>query len=146
MGAQFLNSGLQLSDAEIAIRYGTAHTQETLNAWHHSQMTTREAIDLCQSGGHPYSSPNVPKGFDTVVGYFFACYDWYPDMYDEQDGNAMMKGMGLDEYEEWCDRYARRLGLEVKEVEAPAALKVHGIMTLKAYPEALLEIRCTEVP
>ncbi|ERS18333.1 hypothetical protein N509_00286, partial [Brucella abortus BC95] len=48
-------------------------------------------------------------------------------------------------YEEWCAKYARKLGLEVKEVEAPAALKVHGIMTLKAYPEALLEIRCLEL-
>ncbi|QPN27621.1 hypothetical protein I5770_02975 [Brucella sp. BO2] len=115
------------------------------NSWHHSQMTIREAIDLSQSGGHSYSSPNVPKGFNTVVGFFFDCYDWYPAAYDDEEGNAM-KDRELIRYGEWCDKYARKLGLEVKEVEAPAALKVHGIMTLKAYPEALLEIRCTEVP
>ncbi|QGA57010.1 hypothetical protein [Brucella sp. 2280] len=115
------------------------------NAWHHSQMTIREAIDLSQSGGHPYSSPNVPKGFNTVVGFFFDCYDWYLAMYDDEEGNAM-KDRELIQYEEWCAKYARKLGLEVKEVEAPAALKVHGIMTLKAYPEGLLHIRCVEMP
>ncbi|RUQ83076.1 hypothetical protein ELZ22_05610 [Brucella abortus] len=115
------------------------------NAWHHSQMTTLEAIELSRSGGHPYSSPNVPKGFNTVVGFFFDTYDWYPAAYDDEEGNAM-KDRELIQYEDWCAKYARKLGLEVKEVEAPAALKVHGIMALKAYPEALLEIRLIEMP
>lgn len=127
--------------------HATITSKETLdlNIWHHSQMPLREAIELAQSGGHPYSSPNVPKGFDTVPGYFFSCYDWYPGAYDDEQGNAM-KDPELVRHEEWCAKYARKLGLEVKEVEAPAALKVHGIMTLKAYPEALLEIRCIEMP
>ncbi len=57
-----------------------------------------------------------------------------------------MKDRELIQYEDWCAKYAWTLGLEVKEVEAPAALKVHGIMALKAYPEALLEIRLIEMP
>lgn len=115
------------------------------NEWHHSQMTTLEAIELSKSGGHPYSSPNVPNGFDTVLGFFFDCYDWYPAMYEDENGNAM-KDRELAQYEEWCAKYAARLGLEVKDVEPPEALKVHGIMTLKAYPETLIEIRCIEMP
>lgn len=86
----------------------------------------------------------MPKGFNTVVGFFFDCYDWYPTAYDDEEGNAM-KDAELVRYETWCDKYARKLGLEVKEVEAPAALKAHGMLTLKAYPEALLEIRCLEL-
>lgn len=125
----------------------SATTGETVsfNAWHHSQMTMREAIDLMDAGGHPYVSPNVPQGFDTVLGYFFSCYGWFPAMYDDEEGNAMHRGSGMKEYDDWCAKYARMLGLEVKKVEAPTALKVHGIMTLNAYPEALLEIRLTEM-
>jgi len=69
---------------------------------------------------------------DAPGGYFFDTYDWYPAMYDNENGNAL-KDTGMEKYEEWCDRYARRLGLETRAVEAPAALKVHGIMTLKAF-------------
>lgn len=126
--------------------FTSASTGETVsfNSWHHSQMTVKEAIDLCQAKGHPYSSPNVPEGFGTVVGYFLDCYPWWPDQFEAEGGNAM-NDTGLEKYEEWCAQYARRLGLTVHQVEAPAALKVHGIMTLNAYPEALLEIRCTEM-
>ncbi len=68
----------------------------------------------------------------------------YPAAYDDEEGNVM-KDRELIQYEDWCDKYARKLGLEVKEVEAPAALKVRGIMALKAYPDVLLEIRCLEL-
>ncbi|SCD24873.1 hypothetical protein BR141012304_20400 [Brucella inopinata] len=120
-------------------------TENYLNLFHHSGMSTREAIALAQTGGHPYSSQNVPRGFDTVVGYFYDHYEWYPAAYDEENGNAMLD-KEIVEYERWCAKFARKLGLETRTVEAPAALKAHGIMTLKAYPEALLEIRLIEMP
>ncbi len=132
-------------NAHVSISKPSPLTEEILSSPHHSGMSTRDAIALSQAGGHPYSSPNVPKGFDTVLGYFFDTYDWYPAMYDEVDGNAMLD-KELVGYEQWCAKYARKLGLETRIVEAPAALKAHGIMTLKAYPEALLEIRCIEIP
>lgn len=129
----------------LAEQYGTGLTAEILNSWHYTQMTVREALDFERAKGNPYSSPNLPDGYNSVVGYFHDCYQWFFDQYEDVDGNAM-QGTGLDKYEEWCVEYAERLGLTVLEVEAPAPLKVHGIMTLKAFPEALLEIRCHEVP
>jgi len=130
--------------ASLAEQYGSDLTPEILNSLHYSQMTVREAMDLEEAKGNPYSSPNLPDGYNTVVGYFHDCYAWFHDQYEDVNGNAM-QGTGLDKYEEWCVEYAERLGLKVLEVEAPAPLKVHGIMTLKAFPEALLEIRCHEV-
>lgn len=132
-------------NAHVTITKPHPITDDYLNSFHHSGLSTREAIALAQSGGHPYSSPNVPKGFGTVVGYFFDTYDWYPAMYDEEYGNAMLD-KEIVGYEKWCAKFARKLGLETHTVEAPAALKAHGIMTLKAYPEALLEIRLIEMP
>lgn len=110
--------------------------------WWAKDLNWQEWWTVTESDGtwrHPYKSPNLPEGYNTVVGFF---YDWTPcdaACYDDEGGNAMLD-QTLINIEDWCVEYAEAFGLTVHDVEAPEALKAHGIATLKAFPTDLLHI------
>ncbi|MDH0366585.1 hypothetical protein [Brucella anthropi] len=88
-----------------------------------------------------YSSPDVPEGYRTIISYFMDKFSHVPETPQQAVDDEL-----FNECDEWCCHYANRLGLAMPLVEAPTALKALGIMTLNAYPEALLEIRLIEMP
>lgn len=92
---------------------------------------------------HPFSADNPLSGYKTLPEYFCDTYGYETDA---SHTNFMDESTGMPEYERWLDHYAAKLNLKVITVDAPNVLKAHGIETIKAYPEALLEIRCIQMP
>lgn len=83
---------------------------------------------------NPYSSPNVPEGFDTVLGYFSKYMPGAFDLMDDPVTGTLRDG-------HWLTHQASRRGIGIIKVPAPQTLMEMGISELNAYPVELLEER-----
>ncbi|UWF59827.1 hypothetical protein [Brucella sp. 2716] len=82
----------------------------------------------------PYSSPNVPAGYQTVLGYM------------DEVNRPFLSGMknprnAFAADEVWLQEQANARGIPLPRVTAPACLQVHGVSESWAYPEDLLRER-----
>ncbi|MEY9719252.1 hypothetical protein ABIA22_001742 [Sinorhizobium fredii] len=82
----------------------------------------------------PWMSPDVPKGYNTVVGFLA---ETHPEVLDLMDDPV--SGTARDGY--WLTHRANRTGRTVHKVDAPAPFKDMGIDELNAYPLDLLAER-----
>ncbi|PLP55567.1 hypothetical protein CYK37_30220 [Mesorhizobium loti] len=82
----------------------------------------------------PYISPDVPDGYDTVLGYLQKTHPEVLDLIDEPISGTQRDGAWLQ-----SQAFSRKLGTVT--VEAPQAAKEAGLVTMRAYPLALLEER-----
>ncbi len=109
-------------------------------------MTTVRPLNYHAQADTHIQARTSPKVFNTVAKTLFDTYDWYPAAYDDEEGNAM-KDRELIQYERLVRQVLPgRWALRLKKLKPRQHSKVHGIMALKAYPEALLEIRLIEMP
>lgn len=82
----------------------------------------------------PYRSPDVPAGYDTVLGYFSKTMPSAFELMDDPIMGTMRDG-------HWLTHQANRRGIKVVKVTAPQVLAEVGIETVNAYPEDLLRER-----
>lgn len=82
----------------------------------------------------PWGSPDVPIGYNTVIGYLA---ETHPEMIDLMDDP--ISGTARDGY--WLTHRASHRDLTVHKVVAPAPFKEMGIDLLNAYPVELLAER-----
>jgi hypothetical protein len=82
----------------------------------------------------PYSSPGVPEGWNTVLGYLV---DTNPEAmrFMDEDAEATQR-CGW-----WLSARCKRLGITPIKVMAPSILLKQGIFEVNAYPHDLLEAR-----
>ncbi|TPI67614.1 hypothetical protein FJ420_02055 [Mesorhizobium sp. B3-1-3] len=83
---------------------------------------------------NPYASPDVPEGFDTVLGYFSKNMPGAFELMDDPITGTLRDG-------HWLTHQASRRGIGIIKVPAPAPLVEMGINELNAYPVELLEER-----
>ncbi len=81
----------------------------------------------------PYSSPDVPEGYQTVLGYM---HEVNPDIFEIADGRTAWA-----KDEAWIEKTAQARNLPVAQVEACGFLKGHGVAISKAYPRSLIRER-----
>ncbi|MGN6548772.1 MAG: hypothetical protein ACTHJ3_02605 [Pararhizobium sp.] len=82
----------------------------------------------------PYVTPEVPDGFDTVLGYLVKNNPECLDYMDDPATATMRDGF-------WLTHQSSRRSLPVVKVPAPAALGELGITEVNAYAISLLEER-----
>ena len=82
----------------------------------------------------PWDSPEVPEGYDTVVGYFSRTL---PSAFDLMEDP--IQGTQRDSF--WCTHQANVRGYSVVTVAAPAPFIEVGITHIQAFPVSLLEER-----
>ncbi|MER9596095.1 hypothetical protein [Mesorhizobium sp. M0244] len=82
----------------------------------------------------PWDSPNVPAGYDTVLGHLNKTHPEIISLMDEP-----VSGTQRDGY--WCTHQASRRQLGVVKVDAPPSMVEMGIATVNAYPIELLTER-----
>ncbi|WP_085025260.1 hypothetical protein [Ensifer aridi] len=97
-------------------------------------MKSGNGISVANVPNSPWISPNVPAGFNTVVGFLA---ETHPEVLELMDDP--ISGTARDGY--WLTHRASRDGLPVHKVEAPAPFKEMGIEELNAYPLDLLKER-----
>ncbi|MER9561018.1 hypothetical protein [Mesorhizobium sp. M0571] len=106
---------------------------------------TRIAIALESAGGvaqggsattpnNPYQSPDVPDGYDTVLGYFSKNMPGAFELMDDPITGTLRDG-------HWLTHQASRRGIGIIKVPAPEPLVEIGINELNAYPVSLLQER-----
>jgi len=83
---------------------------------------------------NPYASPDVPKGYDTVLGYFSKNMPSAFEMMDDPITGTLRDG-------HWLTHQAHRRDIPVHKVRAPEALQEIGIGEINAYPKWLLAER-----
>lgn len=83
---------------------------------------------------NPYASPDVPEGFDTVLGYFSKNMPGAFELMDDPVTGTLRDG-------HWLTHQASRRGIAIIKVPAPEPLIEIGINELNAYPVELLEER-----
>jgi hypothetical protein len=83
---------------------------------------------------NPYESPDVPAGFDTVLGYFSKNMPGAFELMDDPIIGTLRDG-------HWLTHQASRRGIGIVKVPAPSSLMEMGINELNAYPVELLEER-----
>ncbi|MER8385279.1 hypothetical protein NKH14_07105 [Mesorhizobium sp. M1380] len=86
---------------------------------------------------NPYSSQDVPAGYDTVLSYFARTNPEALDLMGDPIADTQRDGF-------WLTHQASRRDIQVISVEAPAPLKEIGIEKVNAYPLELLRERLGE--
>jgi hypothetical protein len=80
-------------------------------------------------------SPDVPEGYDTVLGYLAKHHPEALDLFDYSVPEATQR----DGY--WLAHRVKERGLEPVHVAAPPILAAQGIFQVRAYPVDLLQRR-----
>jgi hypothetical protein len=83
---------------------------------------------------NPYESSEVPKGYDTVLGYFSKNMPGAFELMDDPITGTLRDG-------HWLTHQASRRGISIIKVPAPEPLVEIGINELNAYPVELLQER-----
>ncbi|MER8418759.1 hypothetical protein [Mesorhizobium sp. M1329] len=83
---------------------------------------------------NPYTSPEVPAGYDTVLNYLARTNPEALDLMGDPVADTQRDGF-------WLKHQASRRDLQITSVEAPAPLKEVGIEMVNAYPIELLRER-----
>jgi hypothetical protein len=83
---------------------------------------------------NPYESPEVPTGYDTVLGYFSKTMPGAFEMMDDPITGTLRDG-------HWLTHQANRRGISIIKVPAPEPLIEIGINEINAYPVELLKER-----
>ncbi|PBB68123.1 hypothetical protein CK228_13515 [Mesorhizobium sp. WSM4312] len=86
---------------------------------------------------NPYASPDLPVGFNTVLGYLAEVNPEALDLMGDPIADTQRDGY-------WLTHQASRRDIQIISVEAPAPLKAVGIEMVNAYPVELLRKRLGE--
>lgn len=93
-------------------------------------------LRVLESQKHQHAiSPNVPTGYDTVLGYLAKYHPEVLDMFDYTKPQATAR----DGW--WLKHQCEKRGIVPVIVIAPPVLRGCGIDTVNAYPLSLLEKR-----
>lgn len=119
---------LQSAAELVPARQSEAASSKVAHDWW--QAAKRAGIDRPMA----YLSPNIPAGYDTVLGYLVK---------HNPEALALIQDPAVDTQRDgfWLTRRTRLYGKEPAKVTAPTVLRSQGIETVNAYPVELLELR-----
>lgn len=80
-------------------------------------------------------TPNVPEGYDTILGYLAKHHADILDTFDYTVPDATVRDGFKLAY------WARTAGYAARYVDAPPCLRAHDILSVRAYPVTLLQQR-----
>lgn len=130
----------RLSDAVMAAAFGCPE-QEFKRIAEEVAIEARYLLDSIEGtpvpvdafiSENPYISPNVPKGYNTVLGYIEEGNPGFPDEMFKLNASSFQRD------ERKMRAVASRRKIPICRVTAPIALQEQGVETVIAYPVNLI--------